>query len=60
MNDKSEKKDTRGGTRQGSGRPSTGGSTMMRVPLELVEVVGKMSSVYREQQRIISKLQGKS
>ena len=60
MSEKTEKKEPRGGTRQGSGRPSTGGSTMMRVPLELVEIVGKMSSVYREQHRIISKLQGKS
>jgi len=53
------KKDGRGGARVGAGRPKSKvgeGSTMMRVPLGLVDVVKQLSHIYREQQREIRRL----
>ena len=50
------KKDRRGGVRPNSGRPKIQeGSTMVRIPLGLVEVVKKLSNIYREQQKVILK-----
>jgi len=45
----------RGGVRPNSGRPKTEGSTMVRIPLGLVDVVKQLSNIYREQQKQILK-----
>jgi len=61
MSDESKKKDGRGGVRPNSGRPKgktgkTGEpSTMVRIPLGLVDVVKQLSNIYREQQKQILK-----
>jgi len=53
-----KKVERRGGVRAGSGRPKSKhgeGSTMVRVPLALVDVVKQLSNIYREQQKQIKK-----
>jgi hypothetical protein len=49
------KKDGRGGVRPNSGRPKGEPSTMVRIPLGLVDVVKQLSNIYREQQKQILK-----